>query len=1218
MHRGFFDKRRRFLNLRRPQVENVLPEHFIQFYPKFITLLRQYYDWQQEEPSTELIAHLFATRDINETDITLLSYIEDELLLGEAYFEGFGDTDAEKRAAANFSNILFRSKGSKFAIEWFFRSFYGLDAEVFYPKENIFVVGDAQSTIGPDSLRFLTNEKLYQTFAILIRVGVPISKWRDIYKLFVHPAGMYLGAEISINDAITAPITTFGTTDSDVVVQRAASVYTLQPYVAGVAKDSADEGQNVNWLLTATNIPDNIGAVNWYVTNISVDSSEFYDSANVPRIASPAYLALNDSAGLAAGRFDLKILNDDNETEGDEQYKVSIVDAIGKVLAEKTMTINDVVASYVITSDLGTTITEGDSATYTITGTNVPNDGTTTLYWYLNPITATYNATNADFATVPPRVFSRQAITLVNSTASFSLKPIVDDIADDGVQFRILLRKTSTGGTNLATYTVTINDYPYSIAASVPNITEGQNIVATITVDPRSIGDIVDWSISGPGTGRLEATVGEVTMTSASVDVIIETTADDTYYSPNTLTFTATSPGGGTVANDTFTITDLAPTYEVTASPETAGPGDSVVFTLTGTNIPDGNVYFFVVYGTATSADFTATPPLTASRETVAMVSNSGSASSITFTNDLDASNESFTVFFYNAASGGTELGSLAYTIVAESYTLTASDTSLNEGDSVTYTFTGSDGTYYYWLTGVASADFTSGYASTAARQSFVVSGGSGTFTLVTAVDLRYETNETITANVSQTSSSGVLITNSTVVISDTSTPTYTVAASDVVEGASFVPTLTRTTGAGSETVYIEMTGAAAARFTTTTGIVKTFTTNTTVNLTEFGNASYSDVYAGPLTGTINVRRGSSVGTIIATDTFTLSDAAATYVLAASDTTPDEGDPVAFTLSGTNIQNGTYYYRASGIIAQQTDQSSASGQAKVYVGSTTGLSIGMETDNASITGTILSINTNDYVTMSTNLTGTVSSGTAVFFATPALWDDFSSNARGSFTVTANSGNFNVSLASDTDTTNDAYTFSVYSTATSTSVLVSESITIQDLTPSNIVTLASVAASYSQNTTGYPWGEYAVQGLRFHTDGRITRSKDEGGRTDTLGSILVGYWVTSTAGLDASKYTVKFNSNRISYSGAYFPFPGGYYVADDSTTTGYPSDVSVGLMSIQRDFGVEVQQNLLTGANATYDFTIEIYETANPSNYARKTVRISATCFYAASAYGDEK
>jgi hypothetical protein len=205
-HERFVNKRRRSLNLREPAIGNILPEHFADLYPKFITMLKKYYEFQDQNDSTELPNHLFATRDINETDITLLTYIEDELLLGESYFQKFGSNETELRAAANFSNTLFRSKGSKFAIEWFFRSFYGEDVEVLYPKENVFKIGETDSQIGADSLKYITDDKLYQTFALLIRVGVPIAKWRETFKLFVHPAGMYLGGEVFIVDDVTVDL----------------------------------------------------------------------------------------------------------------------------------------------------------------------------------------------------------------------------------------------------------------------------------------------------------------------------------------------------------------------------------------------------------------------------------------------------------------------------------------------------------------------------------------------------------------------------------------------------------------------------------------------------------------------------------------------------------------------------------------------------------------------------------------------------------------------------------------------------------------------------------------------------------------------------------------------------------------------------------------------------------------------------------------------------
>jgi len=87
MHNGLDDKRRRRINLRDRRVEEVLPEHFAADYPKFISLLESYYEFENENNPTELLDHLFETRDISQTDLDLLSFIEDELLLGLNLFE---------------------------------------------------------------------------------------------------------------------------------------------------------------------------------------------------------------------------------------------------------------------------------------------------------------------------------------------------------------------------------------------------------------------------------------------------------------------------------------------------------------------------------------------------------------------------------------------------------------------------------------------------------------------------------------------------------------------------------------------------------------------------------------------------------------------------------------------------------------------------------------------------------------------------------------------------------------------------------------------------------------------------------------------------------------------------------------------------------------------------------------------------------------------------
>jgi hypothetical protein len=189
------------------KITQVLPEFFKTEYPKLITLLEQYYNFEDDDNAPSRLADdLFYSRDITQTDLDLLSYIEDELLLGQSYFEGFTD----KRAAAKYSNTLYRSKGTKYSIQQFFRTFFGVDPDIIYTKENVFKVGETDSQIGLESQKFLTDNKLFQTFAIQVKSDISFNEWREPYKLFVHPAGMFIGSEVqivsSVTDELTAPL----------------------------------------------------------------------------------------------------------------------------------------------------------------------------------------------------------------------------------------------------------------------------------------------------------------------------------------------------------------------------------------------------------------------------------------------------------------------------------------------------------------------------------------------------------------------------------------------------------------------------------------------------------------------------------------------------------------------------------------------------------------------------------------------------------------------------------------------------------------------------------------------------------------------------------------------------------------------------------------------------------------------------------------------------
>lgn len=205
------DNNRRLLNFQRPEVNNVLPEYIAEDFPNLIKLFEAYYEWMDDSTNpTGRIEKLYRNRDIPQVPDELLPYLEDELLLGQAYFGGF----TNKREALKFSNTLYRSKGTKYATEQFFRGFFNKDPQVVYPKENIFLVGPdidyyldsindtgqqikkEASKLGPESRKFITDDKLYQQYSVLIKSDVPIGDWLETYKLFVHPAGAYLAGEL--------------------------------------------------------------------------------------------------------------------------------------------------------------------------------------------------------------------------------------------------------------------------------------------------------------------------------------------------------------------------------------------------------------------------------------------------------------------------------------------------------------------------------------------------------------------------------------------------------------------------------------------------------------------------------------------------------------------------------------------------------------------------------------------------------------------------------------------------------------------------------------------------------------------------------------------------------------------------------------------------------------------------------------------------------------
>lgn len=184
---------RRDVDFKTNKVKDILPEYFTAQYPQFVTFLEKYYDYLDSDQTYNFdtqIKGLFSARDIHDNSGNDLDNIFKEIGLGVANSNYFKNP----RYAARLLSIFYRVKGSLYSSEAFFKAFYGIDAEIEYPKRNLFIVGE--SLIGPESLKFIQDGALYQIYSILIRSEIPSAVWKELYKEFVHPAGFYIGSEV--------------------------------------------------------------------------------------------------------------------------------------------------------------------------------------------------------------------------------------------------------------------------------------------------------------------------------------------------------------------------------------------------------------------------------------------------------------------------------------------------------------------------------------------------------------------------------------------------------------------------------------------------------------------------------------------------------------------------------------------------------------------------------------------------------------------------------------------------------------------------------------------------------------------------------------------------------------------------------------------------------------------------------------------------------------
>ena len=888
MHIDNENEERRLLNLRDASIQEVLPQYFAARYPKFVSLLQRYYEFEDDSDSPSiLLKHLFATRDINQTDITLLSYIEDELLLGDNWAFGLPDV----RAAANFSNTLFRTKGTKYSIEWFFRSFFDLDPEIFYPKQDIFNVGE--SLIGAASNKFLTDDKLYQTFAINIKSALPVSEWFDLYKLFVHPAGMYLGNTTLVvgeNDEVVIQ------TDSAEaeVSTRPTPTFTMTPYIRGIQTDSAGESDRVYLQITSTDALDQYYF--WYIKRTTTDSDDFVfppgEEQPTIRYREPV-LVQNDSGQMYID------INWNLDIEGPEQFRVYLQEeqdsgnSNDEILATQVITIND---KYYTVAGTGTSgyeftdngVDEGATLNIRIAGQNIPDaDSVGHPYaplFFIDHITTDNN----DFVGTPPVGLGNAVpIVMTNGEGFTSLQMNADNLTEGSEFFKMRLfdkrGRDLTGyypnnGIDVKVFDTSKTPLAVTQIVGSPSafLDEGVRVgdVFGATINAENVhpfrndssvfveiaflsADASDFASPLPGVSgvpRLPATLvsvdGGITAT-VFIDSIATVAADGVADDGDVFHIDVYDEltGGTLLLRRSLTISDLG--ISITPSSATPTEGDTVTFDIEITGNPadgpTGDLFLELAHGTTVDADFTSTPPTAANgRATVPYNTANTPAAQYSIglqVSDGDDDGETFSLHAYNYITGGVNLassGTITITDLPPSYALQlfASPAARTAGTPTVTTFDEGDTIYGRVITsdGAENETVTMEFINTASDARFT-----DTATIINSAIGSYDFDLVIGDNTTlfETSPAGLAVQassprNSTslaiTVNEDDIAPTYTLALfSDAPR------TISTTTFTEGDTIYGHVTSAGTAQGETINlsiinGDARTTDTDTVIN----------------------------------------------------------------------------------------------------------------------------------------------------------------------------------------------------------------------------------------------------------------------------------------------------------------------------------------------------------------------------------------------------
>jgi plastocyanin len=402
-------------------------------------------------------------------------------------------------------------------------------------------------------------------------------------------------------------------------------------------------------------------------------------------------------------------------------------------------------------------------------------------------------------------------------------------------------------------------------------------------------------------------------------------------------------------------IIPIIPTYSVAPNINSAIESDTIVYTVTTTDVDDNTVLYWINSGTTSSADFDDA----VDSGTVTIVSNVGTILRTLVTDLNTEGDETVVIEIRNGSTTGELLAISTPTVVSDTsvdpttpqYAVAPSTLTATEGTTVTFTVTTTnvaDGTTLYWSNEGTTNGATDFAYPGSNNGTFVITGGVGTVDITLVNDLTTEGPENIIFKVRTGSITGVVVATSfTVTVLDTSialTQSYDAAPNlnSILEGNGVTYTITTSNVPDNTTLYWTNSG------TTVSSDFNDFSNNG--SFTIINNVGYvtrtlkNDLQTeGSETIILEIRTSSVVGPIVATaPDVTVIDSStgsviASYAISPSASFVNEGGTINYTVTTSNVADGTNLYWTNSGTTVDVDFTDNSNNGFVGINSGTGV-----------------------------------------------------------------------------------------------------------------------------------------------------------------------------------------------------------------------------------------------------------------------------------------